>query len=347
MCYNAPKSHWLGWYEEYHQYLDPYETPSKLVQLVGLADYDEAMVSGDPSSQAIVLKIDMYESQNLYLTYNRAEKVNAEVQEFQDMITITRSNGPGQSWVETGLIPGQKYSVEFISGSGMVLEITACDRDTGTPDTSAVSIHVVGIGEPTCIPPASTPFVSSWELTYAGDLTDSLVGYYTFDDDLLDSSGSGYHGSIGGGSLSYVDGPVGRALSLDGVDDFVALPNVGDLNFGIGDFTLTFWYRVSGDQSGSPAIITNKDWTSGLNPGWLVSSSYGPGSNGDDLSINLSDGTTQANANQATDVAFNTWHFVVIRIERGEKMSLLRSYGKNYQLQEDANDAVTGSLNSG
>lgn len=65
MCYNAPKSHWLGWYSELHAYLDPVAEPSRLVELVGLADYDEAMVSGDPSSQAVVLRIDMYEGQSL------------------------------------------------------------------------------------------------------------------------------------------------------------------------------------------------------------------------------------------------------------------------------------------
>lgn len=65
MCYNAPKSHWLGWYEEFHQYMDPVETPSKLVELVGLADYEEAMSSGNSTSQAIVVRIDMYEEQSL------------------------------------------------------------------------------------------------------------------------------------------------------------------------------------------------------------------------------------------------------------------------------------------
>ena len=59
-CYNGPKSWYLGWYNEFHQVLDPVTTPSKLVEIVGLADYDEAMSSGDPNSQAVVLKIDTY-----------------------------------------------------------------------------------------------------------------------------------------------------------------------------------------------------------------------------------------------------------------------------------------------
>lgn len=70
MCYNAPKSHWLGWYEEFHQALDPVETPSKLVELVGLADCDEALSFGNVESQAIVLRIDMYEGQSLCKSFD-------------------------------------------------------------------------------------------------------------------------------------------------------------------------------------------------------------------------------------------------------------------------------------
>jgi len=143
-----------------------------------------------------------------------------------------------------------------------------------------------------------------------------------------------------------VDGQVGRALSLDGIDDYVSLPNADDFNFA-DDFTLTFWYRVSGDQSSDPAVITNKDWNSGGNPGWLVASNYGPGSNGDDLSINFSDGTVRADASQAMDVAFDTWHFVAVRIKRGGNMSLLRTSGAGYGLQEDSIASVSGSVDTG
>lgn len=269
--------------------------------------------------------------------------MNIDVKEFQDKVTVTRSNGSGQSWVEAGLDPGQKFRVPLVVGSGMMLEILACDRAFGAPDTLSVSIHVIGVGTSQCVPP---PPIPSWA-SYGGSLTDSMVAYYTFDDDLLDSSGNSYDGADSGGSVSYVDGVVGGAASLDGVSDWISLPNVNDFNFGTSDFTLTFWYRVSGDQSGEPAVITNKDWTSGGNVGWVVSSNYGPGSNGDDLSINFSDGAVRADASQAMDVAFDTWHFVAIRIERGEKMSLLRSSGGSWSLQEDSIASVVGSVDSG
>ena len=74
---------------------------------------------------------------------------------------------------------------------------------------------------------------------------------------------------------------------------------------------------------------------------------HGNGYNGDDLSINLSDGSVRADSNSAIDVNFNDWHFVAMRIKRGENMSLLRSTGAGYGLQEDSIDSVSGSVDSG
>ena len=190
------------------------------------------------------------------------------------------------------------------------------------------------------------PPIPSWD-PHDGALTDDLVGYYNFDSDFMDYSGKANHGDPFGSPTIVADGAIGKALSLDGVEDFIQLPISLDFDFGVSDFTLTFWYRVSGDQSGSPAIIGNKDWSSGLNPGWVVLSSYGPGSNGDDLAINLSDGISRADTSKAVDVDFNSWHFVAIRVKRGDRMSIVRSVAGSYIIQEDMVPVSLGSLSTG
>ena len=78
-----------------------------------------------------------------------------------------------------------------------------------------------------------------------------------------------------------------------------------------------------------------------------MSSNYGSGSNGDDLAINLSDGSATIDSSKATDVGSNTWHFVAVRVKRGDKMSLLRSDKGSYILQEDSISTLTGSLSTG
>ena len=205
-----------------------------------------------------------------------------------------------------------------------------------------MSVHPFG-EEPLCAPQSPIP---SWE-TYSGSLRDGLVAHYPFDNDYLDISGNHRHAFEFGNPTFVSDGAIsGQALSFDGVDDYVELPNVPELDFSYNDFTLTFWYRVSGDQVGRPALITNKDWRSTSNPGWIVSSNYGSGSNGDDLAINLSDGATTVDGSKAIDVGLNRWHFVAVRVKRGDKMSLLRSDMGSYALQEDPISTLTGSLST-
>lgn len=174
-----------------------------------------------------------------------------------------------------------------------------------------------------------------------------MVAHYNFDGNYLDTSGNRFHAFEFGNPAFVSDGVVGQALSFDGVDDYIELPSTPELGFGNADFTLTFWYRVSGDQVGKPAIIGNKDFRSASNVGWLVSSNYGSGSNGDDLAINLSDGSATIDSSKATDVGSNTWHFVAVRVKRGDKMSLLRSDKGSYILQEDSISTLTGSLSTG
>lgn len=180
-------------------------------------------------------------------------------------------------------------------------------------------------------------------------MTDGLVAHYTFDGNYLDTSGNRHHSFEFGNPSFTSDGAVsGQALSLDGHDDYVELPNIPELDFGNTDFTLTFWYRISGDQDESPAIIGNKDWTSSSNRGWTVLSNYGTGSNGDDMSINMSDGVTTIDGSSPIDNDPDIWYFVAVRIKRGSTMSLFRSDegGTHYILQEDDISTLAGSLST-
>eukprot|EP00956_Cyclotella_meneghiniana_P029363 scaffold70782_cov63-Cyclotella_meneghiniana.AAC.2 len=340
MCYNAPKMFYLGWYSEFHSEFNPLETNSKLFHLVGLSDYNEALSSSDPSGYTIVLRIETFEKESLYLTYNRQKGANVGVKEFQDKVTVVRANGRKPSWAEAGLAPGQKYSRAIVDKSGRSIEIVMCERVFGSPDYAVVSVHQFG-DAPLCTPQSPIP---SWD-SYSGSLHDGLIAHYTFDDSYLDTSGNRNHAFEFGNPTFTPDGAVGQALSFDGMDDYVELPNI-PLAFGTNDFTISFWYRVNGDQVGRPAIIGNKDWRSASNPGWIVSSNYGSGSNGDDIAINLSDGTTTITGSKAIDVGLNTWHFVAIRIKHGDKMSLLRSNKGSYVLQEDSISTLTGSLDT-
>jgi len=79
-------------------------------------------------------------------------------------------------------------------------------------------------------------------LTKALPLHDNLVGLWHFSDNLIDSSGNGNHGTfLGGGVATYSDSPMGRALSFDGINDYVLVGDIGVT----GDWTVEFWANLA------------------------------------------------------------------------------------------------------
>jgi len=73
---------------------------------------------------------------------------------------------------------------------------------------------------------------------------DGLVAYYPFNEDCKDHSGNGNHGQPYGGP-TWARGPVGAALQLDGVDDYVQIVPKSDVSK-MGDFTVSVWTYMKG-----------------------------------------------------------------------------------------------------
>ena len=61
----------------------------------------------------------------------------------------------------------------------------------------------------------------------------------------------GNHGTLQGGA-TFVEGMVGEAFSLDGVDDFVDMGDV--LDMGTSSFSIDLWYKASGSSAGRVVV---------------------------------------------------------------------------------------------
>ena len=86
---------------------------------------------------------------------------------------------------------------------------------------------------------------------------DGLVAEWHFDEGsgsvLKDSSGNGNDGVIYG--ATWVDGKYGKALSFDGVDDYVEVPHSTSLDI-TDEITIEAWFRAI-DVSGNPFILAH------------------------------------------------------------------------------------------
>ena len=78
----------------------------------------------------------------------------------------------------------------------------------------------------------------------SGNLARGLIGQWSFDGDLKDSSGNGRHGK-GYGAPEYSDGHLGKALDLDGEEQYVLLGGKpSDYSPESGSITISLWFSV-------------------------------------------------------------------------------------------------------
>jgi len=149
-------------------------------------------------------------------------------------------------------------------------------------------------------------------------LQSGLVNYLQFENDYRDSSGNDNNAAVGAGAPQFIGGRFGRGVAIDGVGEHLTLGAPDDLQFGEdADFTVAFWLRSTGNQTGDPAIISNKNWDAGLNPGWVIAYE----NNGNDIQVNVGDGTLRSDIDDL-ETTSGLWEFVAVTFDRDGAMTL-------------------------
>lgn len=169
--------------------------------------------------------------------------------------------------------------------------------------------------------------------------------YLPFDGDLLDKSGNSLNGADAGTESTKFVSDSERGMVADfPVAAHVTLPIDPKLDFGTGDFTVTFWTKIANTPplpTSDPVIIGNKDWDSGGNVGFLVALDGADEAGSHMWTVNAADGTKRldwdADNNTAPNLVDGTWHFVAVSFDRDATMNV---YLDGVLKQTDASPAA-------
>lgn len=151
-----------------------------------------------------------------------------------------------------------------------------------------------------------------WAKSVHSELGAYAVGGWSFDNitgnTVLDDSGNGNNGTIYG--ATQVDGVVGKALSFDGVNDYVSVGNGVSLRYN-NNFTVSMWINPKGNHLGAYGGLWAEYSTDGRNRMFV-------GDNGSLLAQYYIGGVLKLPASPAGSIITNQWSYVVLTYNGAE-----------------------------
>lgn len=142
----------------------------------------------------------------------------------------------------------------------------------------------------------------------SGSVPSGLAAEWNLDDNALDTSCNSNNGTVNG--ATFVNGKLGKALSFDGTDDVVKIPNHSTLNFGsTGSFSISVWLKST--QSGFGWIVDHRSNNDGVYSGYTIGDSSGV------IIARIRDSTAHdVPVSSTTNVNDNKFHHIVLIVDR-------------------------------
>ncbi len=156
-------------------------------------------------------------------------------------------------------------------------------------------------------------------IVYSGAITNGLVAHLKFDNDYTDASGHGTDGSAVG-TPTFESGILGQAVHVSSsgtpnsnpaTNNYVTLGTPSQLRFGTNDFSISFWAKINSQNDDKP-FISNKDWGSGGNPGWVLATEGG----GMKWNFRDDQSARRDSSTVAPQLKNGSWHNVVVTFIR-------------------------------
>src|SRR5262249_17898522 len=224
---------------------------------------------------------------------------------------------------------GQPLSYQWLLNSNAIPGATGTNYLIASSTTNDAGYYQVSVSNS-----FSTVLSRAAKLTvFAGAITQDMVVHLTFDNTYADSSGRG-NDSTPVNSPIFTNGFLGQAIHVNNngtpanapsINNYVTLGYPSDLHFGSDltgdsiDFSVAFWTKVF-EQNDDQSFIGNKNWNSGSNPGWVVSSE------GDGMKWNYRDNAISSvpgvgnirrdSPHVAPQILDGGWHHVVVTFAR-------------------------------
>lgn len=148
----------------------------------------------------------------------------------------------------------------------------------------------------------STPAYGSGNCA-ADVIGDGVRAYFTFDEDNTDCIGKIKTESSG--KFYYLDGYFGKGVRFD--DGYITTEG---FNPGKNSFSVAFWMKTGGIP-GDPAILSNKNWGSGSNKGFIL------GASGTAMFFNYGNGSARMDTGYPLPIDFKDgWVYIIFTVDR-------------------------------
>jgi len=202
-----------------------------------------------------------------------------------------------------------EVKLDYNRGAGIVFGSTSTESDGVTSSNSNGREYCIPGDTSTCNPPV---------LEYKFDENTGTTSVY-------DTSGNKITGTINGSMTTsdWVPGVRGSALTFDGSDDNISATDPDTIDFGTGDFTVSYWaYIDSNPTETNPTIFHKGGWTGTTQAGY---NSYFDDSLGQ-LRFRTKYNSTSELANSLYDISgagnLDTWIHVVGVVDRSGNQDL-------------------------
>ncbi|MCL1976400.1 MAG: Ig-like domain-containing protein [Firmicutes bacterium] len=177
-----------------------------------------------------------------------------------------------------------------------------------------------------------------------GNTSDNMAYFLKFNGNLNNENGAYPQVNSVVGSPSYVSGRNGnKAISLN-YRNYLKLDKTNDLIDYNQSFTIAYWIKINSTAGNDPAIMSNKNWTSGGNNGWMFTAKNGI------IKLNSKSRSDSSRVNGSTDIEITkyvTGQWVHIAAVWDKAANKVRTYANGVLTNDLKTNLATGMGGNG